>query len=60
NTISLEMNQSMILLPAEPAQPRNWDQRVGYFSIGQYDYSSEEHRAATNRFITRYKLVPKD
>ncbi|HCI69552.1 MAG TPA: zinc-dependent metalloprotease, partial [Balneola sp.] len=60
NTISLEMNQSMILLPAEPAQPRNWDQRVGYFSIGQYDYSSEEHKAATNRFITRYKLVPKD
>ncbi|MFY0684027.1 MAG: zinc-dependent metalloprotease [Balneola sp.] len=60
NTISLEMNQSMILLPAEPAQPRNWDERVGYFSIGQYDYSSEEHKAATNRFITRYKLVPKD
>ena len=59
-TISLEVNQSMILLPAEPAVPRNWDRRVGYFSIGQYDYSSDEHRAATNRFITRYKLVPKD
>jgi hypothetical protein len=60
NTLSLEMNQSMILLPAEPAQPRNYDQRVGYFSISQYDYSSEEHRAARNRFITRYQLVPKD
>ncbi|MEO1020925.1 MAG: zinc-dependent metalloprotease [Bacteroidota bacterium] len=60
NTISLEMNQSMILLPEEPWMPRNWDQRVGYFSIGQYDYSSDEHKAATNRFITRYKLVPKD
>ncbi len=59
-TISLEVNQSMILLPSEPMTPRNWDQRVGYFSIGQYDYSSDEHRAATNRFITRYKLVPKD
>ena len=60
NTISLEMNQSMILLPEEPMTPRNWDQRVGYFSISQYDYSSDEHRAARNRFITRYKLVPKD
>lgn len=60
NTISLEMNQSMILLPEEPAQPRNWDRRVGYFSINQYDYSSEEHKAATNRFITRYQLIPKD
>ncbi len=59
-TISLEVNQSMVLLPEEPATPRNWDQRVGFFSIGQYDYSSDEHRAATNRFITRYKLVPKD
>lgn len=59
-TISLEVNQSMILLPEEPATPRNWDRRVGYFSISQYDYSSDEHRAATNRFITRYKLIPKD
>ncbi len=59
-TISLEVNQSMILLPEEPATPRNWDRRVGFFSISQYDYSSDEHKAATNRFITRYKLVPKD
>ncbi len=59
-TISLEVNQSMILLPAEPMIPRNWDERVGYFSIDQFDYSSDEHKAATNRFITRYKLVPKD
>lgn len=59
-TISLEVNQSMILLPKELAMPRNWDRRVGYFSISQYDYSSDEHKAATNRFITRYKLIPKD
>ena len=59
-TISLEVNQSMILLPEEPAMPRKYDQRVGFFSIQQYDYSSDEHRAATNRFITRWKLVPKD
>lgn len=59
-TISLEMNQSMILLPAEPAVPRNHDARVGYFSLSQYDYSSDLHRAAQNRFITRWKLIPKD
>lgn len=59
-TISLEVNQSMILLPEEPAVPRNYDQRVGFFSIQQYDYSSDEHRAARNRFITRWKLIPKD
>lgn len=60
NTISLEVNQSMLLLPEEQWMPRNWDQRVGYFSIQQYDYSSDEHKAERNRFITRYKLVPKE
>lgn len=60
STLSIEVNQSMILLPEDPMVPRNWDARVGYFSISQYDYSSEKHKAATNRFITRYKLVPKD
>ncbi len=60
NTISLEVNQSMLLLPEEKWMPRNYDQRVSYFSIRQYDYSSEEHRAEQNRFITRYKLVPKE
>lgn len=59
-TISLEVNQSMILLPEEPVVPRNYDQRVAYFSIAQYDYSSDEHRAARERYITRYNLVPKD
>ena len=59
-TISLEVNQSMILLPEEPVVPRNWDRRVGFFSVAQYDYSSEEHRAAQERYITRYNLVPKD
>ncbi len=59
-TISLEVNQSMILLPAEPWMPRNYDERVAYFSIQQYDYSSDEHRAARERYVTRYKLVPSD
>lgn len=59
-TLSLEVNQSMILLPEAAMVPRNWDARVGYFSVNQYNYSSEKHKADRNRFITRYKLVPKD
>ena len=59
-SLSLEVNQSMILLPEEPVVPRNWDARVSYFSVGQVDYSSDEHRADRKRFITRYNLVPKD
>jgi hypothetical protein len=59
-TLSLEVNQSMVLLPEEPVVPRNFDPRVSYFSVSQYDYSSDEHRADRRRYITRYNLVPKD
>lgn len=58
--LSIEMNQSFILLPEDPMVPRNHDDRVGYFSIRQLDYSLDEQRAARNRFITRWRLEPSD
>lgn len=60
NTISLEMNQSMILLPEETMDRRKEDQRVGYYSIEQYDYGVDAQKAAEFNYITRWKLVPKD
>jgi len=60
NTISLEMNHSMILLPERPMQARMWDERVGYFSVRQTDYGLDEQRAATRRYITRWRLEPSD
>jgi hypothetical protein len=36
-TISIQMNQSMILLPEVPMTPRIADSRVGFFTISQYD-----------------------
>ena len=58
--LSVEMNQSFILLPEEPWQPRYYDDRVGYFSMRQIDYSLDEHKAAEKRFITRWRLDPVD
>jgi hypothetical protein len=60
NTISLEINHSMIILPEEPMQRREPDERVGYFTANQTDYGTEEHRAAPRSHVTRWKLVPKD
>ncbi|MEX2601189.1 MAG: zinc-dependent metalloprotease [Balneolaceae bacterium] len=60
NAISLEINHSMILLPETPMEPRRYDERVGYFSVSQTDYGSDEHRAAQVRNITRWRLEPKD
>ncbi len=59
-TLSIEMNQSMILLPENPMVPRYHDERVGFFSLRQVDYSSDEQKAATRRLITRWRLEPKD
>ena len=59
-TLSIEMNQSMILLPDDPMVPRYHDERVGFFSLRQIDYSSDEQKAASRRLITRWRLEPKD
>lgn len=59
-TMSIEMNQSFIELPEEPWQPRYYDDRLGYFSLRQIDYSADEHRAKTKRYITRWRLDPVD
>lgn len=59
-TLSVQMNQSFIVLPEEPMQPRFYDSRIGYFSLSRTNYSSDEQRAASERFITRWRLEPKD
>ncbi|MGK0325501.1 MAG: hypothetical protein ACJA1D_000842, partial [Polaribacter sp.] len=60
NTITLRINQSMILLPENKMMPRIYDKRVGYFSIGNVDYSSEALKADNKRYIKRWRLEPKD
>ncbi|MUU77131.1 zinc-dependent metalloprotease [Winogradskyella endarachnes] len=59
-TISVQMNQSMILLPKTPMQPRLFDERVGWFTLSKYDYSSEELKADRKTYLRRWKLIPKD
>jgi hypothetical protein len=59
-TISLELNHSMLLLPKVPMPARRFDQRVGYFTLSQTDYGTDEQRAAKRRYIVRWKLEPKD
>ncbi len=59
-SISLQMNQSMILLPEEPMQPRLYDPRVGFFTVSQYDFGSEALKADQKTYIRRWRLEPKD
>jgi len=59
-TITMLLNQSMILLPEDKMQPRLADYRVGWFTIDKYDYNSEELKADDYEIIRRWQLVPKD
>lgn len=57
-TISMEMNQSLVLLPSRPMMPRFADPRVGFFSVSQVNYGLDEQKAATQTFIRRWRLEP--
>ena len=54
------MHYSMVKLPEQPMMPRLFDERVGYFSVAQYDYGLDVPKAQERRFITRYRLEKKD
>jgi len=51
---------SLVRLPEQPMMPRRFDERVGFFSIRQTDFGTDEHRSAERRYITRYRLECSD
>ncbi len=54
------LHHSMVKLPEKPMTPRVFDERVGYFSVSQMDYSRDEQRAPERRYIARWRLEKKD
>ena len=56
NVLSIEMNQSIIILPKKPMMPRLKDDRVGFFSVSQTNYNDEYQKATNKTFITRWRL----
>ncbi len=59
-TISMQMAQSLYLLPEEPMQPRMFDERIGWFTVSQVDYGSDALKADRKTYLRRWKLEPKD
>jgi hypothetical protein len=59
-TLSIEMRQSLVLLPRDPMRPRYADARVGFFSVTRVNYGLDVQKAASQSFITRWRLEPKD
>jgi hypothetical protein len=58
-SISIELSNSMILLPETPMRRRYFDQRVGWFVSGQTDYGSEAQKSETVRYLDRWRLEVK-
>jgi len=59
-TVTMETRQSLVLLPKVPMRPRNFDPRVGFFTVDRINYGLDEQKAASQEFITRWRLEPKD
>jgi hypothetical protein len=49
------MNQSMIFALQKMMEPRLADPRVGWFTVSQYDYGSNELKSSKN-YIRRWHL----
>ena len=54
------LHHSMVKLPEHPMMPRLFDERVGYFTTAMMDYTRDEYKALSTRYIARWRLEKKD
>lgn len=59
-TLSFQMNHSIIALPENPMPVRYVDHRVGWFSLEKFNYSSEALKSDNYRIAVRWRLEPTD
>jgi hypothetical protein len=58
--LTLEMRQSLVLLPRTPMRPRYADARAGFATVERVNYGLDVQKAESQRFIRRWRLEPKD
>jgi hypothetical protein len=59
-SVSIEINNSMILLPDNLMKRRYFDERVGWFARSQTDYGQEDQKSKSLTFLDRWRLEVKD
>ncbi|MRI01223.1 DUF5117 domain-containing protein [Kriegella sp. EG-1] len=57
--VTLEINNSFVLLPKEPMRKRYYDTRVGYFASSYLEYGDDQQKVDRNTYIHRWRLEPK-
>ncbi|HEY4290161.1 MAG TPA: zinc-dependent metalloprotease [Puia sp.] len=58
--VSIELNNSFLLLPKTPMRKRLFDARVGFFASQYTIYGDDQQRVEESRFIHHWRLEPKD
>ena len=58
-TVSIEINNSMILLPKIPMKRRYFDQRVGWIARSQIDYGLDAQKSKSLKYLDRWRLEVK-
>lgn len=56
---TVELNTSLVILPAIPMKARYADRRVGYFTVGYTDFDLNPQGVKDVRIIKRWRLEPK-
>ncbi len=59
-SFTVEINNSMILLPEKPMKRRYFDERVGWFARGQVDYGLKAQKTKSVTYLDRWRLEVKD
>lgn len=58
--VTLGVTSNIVLLSTIPMQPRLADNRVGYFTEKHWFFNDAQHKMEDQRFITKWRLEPKD
>ena len=57
--VTLEISTSILLMPEKPMMTRRYDQRVGYFPDGYFEFADNQQKVESKTFIIRYRMEPK-
>lgn len=58
--VTVEVGSSILLLPEKPMNRRLMSNKVGYFTETSLSYSDNQQRVTRDKYITRWRLEPKD
>ena len=59
-SVTLEINNSFVMLPKNPMRERRFDPRVGYFASSYLKFADDQQEVKKKAFIHRWRLEPRE